>query len=448
MRGHLLRASGIAVLCASALAACGSNPATSVPIKHAKPRQPDSRTVHIYSSLPLYGPLRRQSLAIMRGIHLALHEESHLALNAQNHRVLNFSIVYNNHTDALNDATRVPPFWNQSLAERNARKAAKDPAAVFYVGDLDTPATQFSLPILNQAGIVQVTPGSAYAGLTDNYPGITQHNEPQKYYPIPSSRTLLRLIPSDVVEAAAGLEALKTYSGNCRDVAGAAFGPSGDAYTLLKFFQAQAKSYGFKFVVPTRKPGNTPASFYNYAEAIRHEGAGCFVLTGHVTAAAVALTREIHTVLPTAMILGTSGFCKPSWTAPRHDGGSGSIDTFLYCTSPVLPLKLYPGWQEFSREYRQIYKGKPSAYALYGYEAAEMAAKAIEALSPGEDERTVVRKQLLGGGPRVSSVFGPYSFNANGDTSSRTFGLYRASGPNGSPGFFHKVIPPHVLPPS
>jgi branched-chain amino acid transport system substrate-binding protein len=444
---HLLRASGIAVLCASALAACGSNPSTSVAIKNAKPRKPDSRTVRIYSSLPLYGPLRRQSLAIMRGIHLALHEESHLAVNAQNHRVLNFSIVYN-HTYALNDATPVPPFWSQSLAERNARKAAKDPQAVFYVGDLDTPATQFSLPILNQAGIVQVTPGSAYAGLTDNYFPITQHNEPQKYYPIPSSRTLLRLVPSDVVEAAAGLEALKLHSGGCTDVAGAAFGPSGDAYTLLKFFKKQAESYGLKFIVPTRKPGNTPASFFNYAEEIKQAGAGCFVLTGHVTAAAVALTREIHAVLPAAMILGTSGFCKPSWTEPRHHGGSGSIDTNLYCTSPVLPLNLYPGWQEFAREYRQTYgrKSKPSAYALYGYEAGEMAAKAIEALSPGEDERTVVRKQLLGGGPRYSSVFGP--FNPNGDTSSRTFGLYRASGPNGSPGFFHKVIPPHVLAPS
>jgi branched-chain amino acid transport system substrate-binding protein len=447
MRAHLLRAIGIALLCAVALAACGSNPSTSVPIKGYKPRKPDSRTVRIYSSLPLYGPLRPQSLAIMRGMHLALHEESHLALNAQNHRVLNFSIVYN-HTDALNDATPVPPFWNQRLAESNAKKAANDPLAVFYVGDLDTPATQFSLPILNQAGIVQVTPGSAYAGLTDSYPKITQHNEPQKYYPIPSSRTLLRLIPSDVVEAAAGLEALKLHSGGCTSVAGAAFGPSGDAYTLLKFFQAQAKSYGLKFIGPTRKPGNTAASFFNYAEAIKHAGAGCFVFTGHVTAAAVALTREIHAVLPAAMILGTSGFCKPSWTEQRRHGGSTSIDTYLYCTSPVLPLDQYPGWREFDREYRQIYKGKPTAYTLYGYEAAEMAAKAIEALSPGEDERTVVRKQLLGGGPRVSSVFGPYSFNANGDTSSRTFGLYRASGPNGSPGFFQKVIPPHVLAPS
>jgi branched-chain amino acid transport system substrate-binding protein len=447
MRTHLLRAGGIALLCASALAACGSNPSTSVPIKNAKPRSPDSRTVRIYSSLPLYGPLRRQSLAIMRGIHLALHEESHLALNAQNHRVLNFSIVYNKKY-ALNDATPVPPFWSKTLAERNAQKAAKDPQAVFYVGDLDTPATQSSLPILNQAGIVQVTPGSAYAGLTDSYPPITDHNEPQKYYPIPSSRTLLRLIPSDVVEAAAGLEALKAHSGGCTNVAGAAFGPSGDAYKLLKFFQAQAKSYGFKFIVPARKPGNTPASFYNYAETIKNAGAGCFVFTGHVTAAAAALTREIHAVLPKAMILGTSGFCKPSWTEPRHHGGSGTIDTLLFCTSPVLPLNLYPGWQVFAREYRQVYKSKPSPYALYGYEAAEMAAKAIEALSPGEDERTVVRKQLLGGGPRVSGVFGPYSFNANGDTSSRSFGLYRASGPNGSPRFFQKVVPPHVLAPS
>jgi branched-chain amino acid transport system substrate-binding protein len=434
MRPHLGRVSGFAALCACALAACGSNQSTIVPIKHTKPQPANnSRTVRIYSSLPLYGPLRGESLAIMKGIDLAL--------NQTKHRVLNYSIEYKH----LNDATRkYQP--SLSLAEQNAETAARDPQAVFYIGDLDTAATKVSLPILNQAGIVQVTPGSAYAGLTDSYPPITQPHEPQKYYPIPSSRTLLRLVPSDVVEAAAGLDALRTYGGGCEHVAGAAFGPGGDAYTLMKFFQAQAKNYGLTFVPSTRKPGNTATSFYNYALAIKNEGAGCFVFTGHVTPVASALTREIHTVLPHAMILGTGGFCNSSWTDQRHHPPPSNIGTYLYCTSAQLPVGLYPDTTGFVSEYQRVYgrKATPSAFVLYGYEAAEMADLAIEGLGGVEDDRTVVRNALLGGGPRDSAVFGVSVFDSNGDTTWHTFGVYRP-GSNGSPKLYRAIRPNHVL---
>jgi branched-chain amino acid transport system substrate-binding protein len=446
-RAHLVRASGIAALCASALAACGSNPATLVPIKGTKPRSSDSRTVRIYSSLPLHGPLRSQSLAIMKGIRLALWQENHLFPNEHDHRVLNFSIVYK----PLDDASPATDGWSRRLAEQNAETAASNPEAVFYVGDLDTPATKLSLPILNQAGIVQVTPGSAYAGLTDSIlnstPPITKPNEPGKYYPNRDSHTLLRLIPNDVVEAAAGLYALETYSGGCKDVAGAAFGPDGDAYPLRRAYQAQAKSYGLSVVGTHLLPGKTATSFANYAEAIKRAGAGCFVFTGRVTAAAVSLTREIHAVLPAAMILGTSGFCKPSWTNQRRQGAPSAIDTYLYCTSPVLPLMQYPGSAEFTREYRARYgrRTNPSPYALYGYEAGDMATGAIAALGADEDDRSVVRRWLLGGGPRVSAVLGQYSFDANGDTTSAKIGLYRATGRDGNPRYYRTIVPPHVL---
>ena len=50
---------------------------------------------------------------------------------------------------------------------------ARNPQTVAYIGDLNTGATELSLPILNQAGIVQLTPGSGYPGLTDKVTGVT-----------------------------------------------------------------------------------------------------------------------------------------------------------------------------------------------------------------------------------------------------------------------------------
>ncbi len=418
-----------AALCAFALAACGSSPETIQPIKGAKPRHQDARTVQIYSSLPLHGPLRAESEAIIKGIRLATYQ--------QRGRVHEFAIKYT----SLDDATAAAKGWTARLAEQNAQTAATNPQAVFYIGDLDTSATKLSLPILNQAGIVQVTPGSAYAGLTDNVPHVTRPGEPLIYYPVRNSRTLLRMVPSDVVEAAAGLDALKTYGGDCAHVAGVAFGPAGDAYPLIKAFRAQAGGYGLTFL-PSASPGSTSASFFKYAQLIKEKGAGCVVLTGHVTAAAVALTRVIHEVLPTAMILGTSGFCNPAWTRQQAHAAPSNIDTFLYCTSPVLPVANYPGYKQFRSAYRSHYRRGPAltAYTLFGYQAAEMAEEAIEELGAGEDDRTVIRRELLGG-DAFDSVLGPIAFNRNGDTTSRTFGLYRP-GSNGSPKFFKAVKPP------
>jgi branched-chain amino acid transport system substrate-binding protein len=430
MPARLVRAIAVAALCASALAACGSNPAITQTIKGAKAPNLDPRKVHIYSSLPLHGPLRGQSEAIMRGINLAL--------SAQHHRVVEYQIKYIHE----NDITKLKDGgWSWEKAADNAQQAASDPQAVFYIGDLDTPATKLSLPILNQAGIVQVTPGSAYVGLTDQFAGVTQPGEPYNYYPNRDSRTLLRMVPSDVVESAAGLHALQTYGGGCKHFAVAAYGPDGDAYPLMRAFQAQAKAYEMTYV-PSHKPDGTAASILNYAEAIKHASACSFVLTGRVTPAAVALTREIHAELPTAMILGTAGFCNSAWTGQGRHGPASTIGTLLYCTQAKLPKRFYPGFGEFSKLYRQQYgqKTKPDAYALYGYEAAEMATGAITGLGPNEDDRAVVREALLGGGPRDEAVLEPFSFNANGDTTFRTIGLYRA-GSAGNPTFYKAITP-------
>lgn len=424
---RLVRAVAVAALCASALGACGSNPAITQVIQGTKAPNLDARKVHIYSSLPLHGPLRGESEAIMRGVRLALSTLSQRALEYQIRYV------------PLNDIKLTKHGWNWDKAEENARQAASDPQAVFYIGDLDTPATKLSLPILNQAGIVQLTPGSAYAGLTDKVPGVTGQGEPYKYYPIRNSWTLLRMVPSDVIEAAAGLHALKTYSGGCQDFAVAAYGPQGDAGPLKKAFIVQAAHYQMKYV-PAHGPGSTLTDIDRYAAAIKQAGVGCFVLTGHVTPAAIALTRAIHAELPTAMILGTTGFCNPSWTSQSRRGEPSTLGTFLYCTQATLPLSRYPDSQEFIKLYRSKYRQKPSVFGLYGYQAAEMAAGAIAGLGPNEDDRTVVRKALLGAGPRDQAVLGPYTFNINGDNSSRTFGLYRV-GSEGNPQLDRLITP-------
>ncbi len=96
---------------------------------------------------------------------------------------------------------------NQSQA--NARKAATDSKTVYYIGEFNSGCSKVTIPILNQAGIPQVSPANTYVGLTTNDPG-SAPGEPQKYYPT-GKRTYLRLVPRDTIQSPPGLIAMKQH---------------------------------------------------------------------------------------------------------------------------------------------------------------------------------------------------------------------------------------------
>jgi branched-chain amino acid transport system substrate-binding protein len=52
----------------------------------------------------------------------------------------------------------------------NAKRAADDPTAMAYLGELDYGATAVSLPITNNAGVLQVSPGDGLTSLTERAP--------------------------------------------------------------------------------------------------------------------------------------------------------------------------------------------------------------------------------------------------------------------------------------
>ena len=139
---------------------------------------------------------------MIKGINLAL---------AQRDDTANF---YGDHLIPLNDsdADGKP---DPALVASHAMQVADDPHAVLYIGDLASEASEISIPILNQAGIPQISPASTYVGLTSALPGNHRTNEPQRYYPS-QTRTFLRLVPSGSVEAAADLQAVNKLG--CRRV--------------------------------------------------------------------------------------------------------------------------------------------------------------------------------------------------------------------------------------
>ena len=451
------RAGLLAICCALLLAACGS---TAPARRAAPPRTPRTaakrhvrQTLVIYSSLPLSGPQRQASLQIERGIGLALARA--------HHRAGRFRVVYRALSDSLRRVTTtasasttgrgrltaakarhyVPATnWRATATVDNAVAAARNTETVAYIGELDSGATELSLSILNQAGIVQLTPGSGYPGLTDRVAGVTAAGEPGRFYPH-GGPTLLRLIPDDVVEAAAIADFLKHDTG-CTHLAAAAFGGGVSAAPLVAAIQRTAPLYGLTFEA-TAAPGTDVKNYYSYAVALRDHGVNCFALTGRVTRSAVAFTEALNAQLPVgSAIFGTSGLCNRSWSEQARGGVPLKVANALYCATPLRPVDDYIGGRSFARVYRAAEHASATADGYYGYLAGRLVLAAISEIGASTDSRHAVLENLIGN--LASTALQTYGFDsADGEISSTYYEIDKVT--DGVPVAYRAIDPPSLL---
>ena len=76
-----------------------------------------------------------------------------------------------------------------------------------YIGEFNSGATAVSMPILNEAGVPQVSPANTAVGLTTNEPGADK-GEPDKYYPA-GTRPTAASCPKDTIQGAALVTLMK-----------------------------------------------------------------------------------------------------------------------------------------------------------------------------------------------------------------------------------------------
>ena len=147
-------------------------------------------TLTIYSSLPLQGTSKGQSEAVISGEKLALEQIGG--------KVGKYKIKYS----SLDDSTaQNPGNADDGQTAQNARKAVQDKSTIFYLGEFNSGGTKISLPILNKAGIPQISPSNTAVGLTTDEAG-ADPGEPKKYYPA-KTRTYARVVPKDTIQGAA-----------------------------------------------------------------------------------------------------------------------------------------------------------------------------------------------------------------------------------------------------
>jgi len=416
------RTTAIAALAVIALAAAGcSSSSSSSPSSGSTAG--GGGTVDFYSSLPMQGANTAQTTPLVNGIKLALAQAGGKA----GQWTVNYQV--------LDDSTAATGKWDPGQTAANARKVASDPKAVYYMGEFNSGASEVSVPILNQAAIPQVSPANTYVGLTTSVPGASAPGEPQKYYPS-GTRTYLRIVPIDSIQAAADLMAMK--AAGCTKVAVAndkeAYGQG-----LATLLGLEKGFYGVTIVSDTGIDPTSP-NFRSFASTIKGQGADCFFFAGITANGAVQISKDVHSAIPTAKVFGGDGVCTDSYTNASKGGIPASLYPLTQCTVATLDLAAYPGGKDFLAAYKAKYGvANPDPYSIYGYEAMKLGLDTVKSLGAKGNDKAAVLKALFDTKDR-QSVLGTYGFNSNGDTTLKSYGLYKV-GSDGEPVFFKTLTP-------
>jgi branched-chain amino acid transport system substrate-binding protein len=349
----------------------------------------------VYSSLPLRGDSKPQSQDVLRGERLALEQAGGRA-GAHTVRLV-----------SLNDAGRRSLKWEPGVVVRNARRAFMDPTTIAYLGEFNSGATSISLPILNEAGILQVSPSNAYVGLTRAEGA--EPREPVQYYPA-GYRSYGRVVPADHLQAAA-IAALLQAEGVKRVFLVDDFEVYGTGLADMVSSRLGARGIALAGRRHLRRR-NAGA----IARAIRRSKADAMVYAGITQNGAPRLWNAVHRRNPRLKLFGVDGVAERPFT--RRLSRRAARRTLI-----TNPVSTHPGGRAFTEAFRARFHKTPEPYAIYGYEAMSVV---LDAIRRGGNSRRAVIDAFFATRDR-DSVLGRYSIDANGDTTLSTYGVLKVT---------------------
>jgi branched-chain amino acid transport system substrate-binding protein len=402
-------------LCLAALAAGASGAAGCGGTGASGATETVGNQLAIYSSLPLQGPSAGVSAQIVDGEKLALAQAGG--------RVGPFKVSY----VSLDDSNPASGQWSPDATSTDARIAAQDTTTIAYLGEYNSAATALSLPLINGAGILQVSPSSPYVGLTSSLDA--GQDEPERFYPS-GRRTFGRLVPGDPVQAAAQVRLMKTLGVRKLYVL-----DDQDPFEvpLAQILAGDAERAGLAVAAHDSIAVTAGANYAREVEKIVESRAQAVFLAGGSGAGTVGLWKQLHSADPRLLLLGPSTMVNESFTSAIGAAGAST-----YLTTPALAPALYPrSAQRLLADFHRSFPGvQAGSYALYGYEAMTAVLEAIRSAGARGNDRQAVIERFFAGGRR-DSVLGPYSIEANGETTLSRYGVDRVLA--GRPVFYRAI---------
>lgn len=357
--------------------------------------------VKIVSSLPRTGSANAQTTTIVNGIRLALDEA--------NMKVGDMTIEF----EDWDDASAKKGDWDPEVEAANADRAANDKDILFYLGTYNSGAAKISMPILNKAGLVMISPGNTYPGLTK--PGTGEPNEPAVYRP--SGRvTYYRVVPADDIQGKVGAQFAKQQGMKSVYVLydGGLYGQG-----IANVFVNTAEDIGLKVLSSGAKKIDPKAQEYRSLMTkikplkpdLVYYGATTQTNAGQVAKDMVAVGLNAKLMVPDGCF--ENAFIEAA--------GAKNVNGRAYITfGGPPPSELKGKGAEFVAHYRAKFHSEPEGYAVYGYVAGTVALDALA--KAGKKDREAVRAAMVGLG-QTDGPLGTWKFDANGDTSLTTMSV-------------------------
>ncbi|HEY9636614.1 MAG TPA: branched-chain amino acid ABC transporter substrate-binding protein [Coleofasciculaceae cyanobacterium] len=360
----------------------------------------DGTTLKIVSGLPLTGSSVGQAQTIVNGIQQVLDENNSTACNGK------IKLQY----EKLDDATAAAGKWEPSQVTSNANKAVADKSVVAFIGHYNSGAAKLSIPILNRADLVMVSPANTAPGLTK--PGTGEPNEPNVYYPS-GKRNFSRVVPADDLQGVAAakwaksLGIKKAYVLDDQELYGKGLAnifaqtAKKEGIQVLGQEGIDAKATDYKALMTKIKALNPDLIYFG---GITQNNAGQLIKD----------MRNVGMTPEKVKFMGPDGIYEKALIDAAGKDAEG-----VYATFGGIPAKKLTGsGQKWYESYKKKFSNQePEAYAAYGYEAAKVVVEAINKVC--KNDRTAIRDAVMNT-KNFNGVLGTWSFDPNGDTSLTT----------------------------
>jgi branched-chain amino acid transport system substrate-binding protein len=351
-------------------------------------------TVKIVSSLPRTGSANAQTTSIVNGIKMAISEVGG--------RVGGFSINY----EDWDDASPERGSWDPQVEAANADKAINDPDIMGYLGTYNSGAAKISMPKLNQAGLIMISPGNSWPGLTKS--GFGDPNEPKVYRP--SGRiTYFRVFPTDDLQGPAGarwakeLGVNRVYVLHDKELYGKG---------LADLFSKTASELGIK-IVGFEGIDPKAANYRSLMVKIRSYKPDLIYFGGTTQTNSGQLVKDLKSSgMDKVKIMVPDGCFEQAFIT---SSGSRNIEKRALITFSGVPAhKLTGAGKEFYLAYSRKYKMEPEAFAVYGYESAKVLLEGIKRAGVKDRLKIIEEVRKI---RDFQGALGTWSFNKDGDIS-------------------------------
>jgi branched-chain amino acid transport system substrate-binding protein len=357
--------------------------------------------------MPRTGSARGQTDTIANGIRMAIDEYGG--------EIAGMKIEFLDWDDA--DASSQS--WTAELETANAQKAINDPDVMAYIGPYNSGAAKVSMPLLNEADLLQVSAAVTHIGLTKTYPG-GDPNEPGIYRPA-KRVTFCRVCPADDVQGRFAADfawnELKTRSVFVLD--------DKELYGqgVAGVFKWRCQELGFK-VLGHESINVQQNNFQALMTKVKEKNPEVVYFGGTTQSKGGQIAKDMRGVGLNCPLIVPDGCYEIAFI---QSAGEENLKN-CYATMGGLDASLLTGaGAEFVKRYQAKFGGQePEAYAVYGFEAAKVVLESIKAV--GKKDRAAITKTCVETKDFDKGALGTWSFDENGDITLQNMTISKVEG--------------------